>query len=139
MVEVKPERERSAAVAAYKAVLKRVVDTRPSGTRHRLAIALGKNRSFISQIANPVYAVPIPMQHIETIFEVCHFTSSEKREFLAAYGEAHPRRLDLVRKPAGTRKLTLTLPDFGDARRNRLLDEAIAEIARRFGRFAEDE
>jgi hypothetical protein len=139
MAAVKPERERSAAVAAYKTVLKRVMDTRPSGTRHRLAIALGKNRSFISQIANPVYAVPIPMLHLETIFEICHFTAGEKREFLAAYVEAHPRRLDLVRKPAGTRKLTLTLPDFGDPRRNRMLDEAIAEVARRLGRFAEDE
>ena len=139
MAALKPERERSAAVAAYKAVLKRVVDTRPSGTRHRLAIALGKNRSFISQIANPVYAVPIPMQHLETIFELCHFTAGEKREFLAAYAEAHPRRLDLVRKPAGTRKLVLTLPDLGDSRRNRLLDEAIVEVARRLGRFVEEE
>jgi hypothetical protein len=136
---VKPERERSAAVTAYKTVLKRVVDTRPSGTRHRLAIALGKNRSFISQIANPVYAVPIPIQHLETIFEVCHFTVAERREFLAAYGEAHPRRLDLVRKPAGTRSLTLTLPDLGDSRRNHQLDEAITEVARRLGRFAENE
>jgi hypothetical protein len=138
MAGVKPEREKTAAVAAYKAVLKRVVDTRPSGTRHRLAIALGKNRSFISQIANPVYAVPIPMQHLETIFEVCHFTPTEKRDFLAAYVEAHPRRLDLARAPAATRKLTLTLPDLRDARRNRMLDEAIAEVARRLGRFAED-
>ena len=139
MAVTKPERERSAAVTAYKGVLKRVVDTRPSGTRHRLAIALGKNRSFISQIANPVYAVPIPMQHLETIFEVCHFTAAEKREFLAAYGDAHPRRLDLVRKPAGTRTLTLTLPDLGDVRRNRMLDEAVAEVARRLGRLAQPE
>jgi hypothetical protein len=139
VAEVKPERERADAVAAYKSVLKRVLDTRPSGTRHRLAIALGKNRSFISQIANPVYAVPIPMPHLETIFEVCHFTAGEKREFLAAYVDAHPRRLDLVRKPAATRKLTLALPDLGDARRNRLLDEALAEIARRLARFAEED
>jgi hypothetical protein len=137
--EAKPERERTDAVAAYKAVLKRVVDTRPSGTRHRLAIALGKNRSFISQIANPVYAVPIPVQHLETIFEICHFTAAERREFLAAYVEAHPRRLDVVRKPTGTRKLTLTLPDLGDARRNRRLDEAVTEFARRLIRFAEDD
>ena len=130
--------ERSAAVAAYKSVLKRVVDTRPSGTRHRLAIALGKNRSFISQIANPVYAVPIPTQHLETIFEVCHFTFAEKREFLAAYVGAHPGRVELVRKPAGTRRISMTLPDLGDARRNRMLDEAIAEVARRLGRFAEE-
>ena len=139
MAELKPERERADSVGAYKGVLKRVLDTRPSGTRHRLAIALGKNRSFISQIANPVYAVPIPVQHLETIFEICHFTAADRREFLATYAEAHPRRLDLVRKAAGTRKLTLTVPDLGDARRNRLLDETIAEIARRLARFSDDQ
>jgi hypothetical protein len=139
MAELKPERERADSVGAYKGVLKRVLDTRPSGTRHRLAIALGKNRSFISQIANPVYAVPIPVQHLETIFEICHFTAADRREFLAAYAEAHPRRLDVARKAAGTRKLTLTVPDLGDARRNRLLDETIAELARRLARFSDDQ
>ena len=139
MAEMKPERERADVVGAYKGVLKRVLDTRPSGTRHRLAIALGKNRSFISQIANPVYAVPIPVQHLETIFEICHFTAADRREFLAAYAQAHPRRLDVVRKHAGTRKLTLTVPDFADARRNRLLDETIAELARRLARFSDEE
>ena len=139
MAELKPERERADSVGAYKGVLKRVLDTRPSGTRHRLAIALGKNRSFISQIANPVYAVPIPVQHLETIFEICHFTAADRREFLATYAEAHPRRLDVVRKAAGTRKLTLTVPDLGDARRNRVLDETIAEIARRLARFSDEE
>ena len=138
MAEMKPERERADTVGAYKAVLKRVLDTRPSGTRHRLAIALGKNRSFISQIANPVYAVPIPLQHLETIFEICHFTAVDRREFLAAYTEAHPRRLDGVTKPAGTRKLTLSVPDLGDARRNRLLDETLAEFARRLARFSDE-
>ena len=139
MANIKPERVRADAVGAYKAVLRRVLDTRPSGTRHRLAIALGKNRSFISQIANPVYAVPIPLQHLETIFEICHFTAADRREFLAAYTEAHPRRLGGVTKPPGTRKLTLTVPDLGDARRNRLLDETIAEIARRLARFRDEE
>jgi hypothetical protein len=139
MADVKPERERADSVGAYKDVLKRVLDTRPSGTRHRLAIALGKNRSFISQIANPVYAVPIPVQHLETIFEICHFTATDRREFLLAYADAHPRRLDVVRKPAATRKVTLTVPDFGDARRNRRLDDTIAEIARRMARFSEEE
>ena len=139
MADVKPARDRTDTVGTYKAVLRRVLDTRPSGTRHRLAIALGKNRSFISQIANPVYAVPIPVQHLETIFEICHFTAADRREFLAAYAEAHPRRLDLVKKPAGTRKLTLTVPDLGDARRNRLLDETIAEIARGMARLSDEE
>ena len=127
------------AVAEYKAILKRVLDNRPSGTRQRLANALGKNRSFISQIANPVYAVPIPVQHLETIFEICHFTATDRRDFLAAYAQAHPRRHELVRKAAGTRKLTLTLPDLGNARRNRLLDETIADIARRLARLTEED
>ena len=138
MTDEKPKRDNASAVAAYKGVLKRVVDNRPSGTRHRLALALGKNRSFISQITNPVYAVPIPVQHLDAIFAVCHFTPAERGEFLAAYLAAHPRRLDLVRRPAGNRTLTVTLPDLGDARRNRLLDEAILETARRLARLAEE-
>ena len=139
MAPIAPARPRADAVAAYKSVLKRVIDTRPSGTRHRLAIALGKNRSFISQIANPVYAVPIPAQHLETIFEVCHFTMADRRGFLAAYAEAHPRRHEQGAKTAGTRMITLTLPDLGSARRNRLLDEAIAEIARRLARITDED
>ncbi len=139
MAVTAPERPCTDAVAAYKTVLKRILDTRPSGTRHRLAIALGKNRSFISQIANPVYAVPIPVQHLETIFDICHFTAADRRDFLAAYAQAHPRRHDLVRKAAGTRKLTLTLPDLGNARRNRLLDETITDIARRLARLTDED
>ncbi len=38
-------------IAAYKAILRDVLDRRPSGMRQRLAEALGKNRSFITQIA----------------------------------------------------------------------------------------
>jgi hypothetical protein len=138
MAEMKSESGRADAVNAYKAVLKRILDTRPSGTRHRLAIALGKNRSFISQIANPVYAVPIPRQHLDTIFEICHFTPADRREFLGAYGQAHPRSVTSARKPAGTRKVTLTVPDFGDAKRNRLLEETLAEMARRLAHFGDE-
>ena len=52
--------------------------------------------------------------------------------------EAHPRRHELVRKSAGTRKLTLTLPDLGNAQRNRALDETVIEIARRLAHFIEE-
>jgi hypothetical protein len=134
---VRKQPERATAVAAYKGVLKRVVDNRPSGTRHRLAMALGKNRSFISQITSPAYSVPIPAEHLDTIFEVCHFTHGEKADFLAAYARAHPVRLLRVSK-AGTRTLTLTVPDLGDDQRNRMLDEAIADVARRLARLAEE-
>jgi hypothetical protein len=137
--QVRPGKAREAAVAAYKTVLKRVVDNRPSGTRHRLALALGKNRSFISQITGPAYSVPIPARHVETIFEVCHFTPADRSEFLAAYTAAHTGRVGVLRRTAGSRTLTLTLPDLGDERRNRLLDEAIVEIAHRLAGLAGEE
>src|SRR4051795_11652428 len=106
-------------VAEYKAILKRVLDDRPSGTRQRLAKALGKNRSFISQIANPAYPVPIPVQHLETLIEVCHFSQEERRGFLAAYTRAHPQRLALVTTARRTRTISIVVPDFGEKRRNR--------------------
>jgi hypothetical protein len=137
MAPVKKQPDRASAVAAYKTVLKRVVDNRPSGTRHRLSMALGKNRSFISQIASPVYSVPIPAEHLDTIFEVCHFTQGEKGEFLAAYARAHPLRL-VRKRSSGSRTLTVAVPDLGDAQRNRLLDETIVEVARRLSRLAEE-
>ena len=102
------------AVARYKAILQRVIDNRPSGTRQRLAGALGKNRSFVSQITNPAYATPIPARHIETIFEICHFSPGRPPRL--------PRRL--CRRPSaphpagqghrGVRPHTIYLPDLGD-------------------------
>src|SRR5207248_7709395 len=61
-------------VADYKVILRRVLDNRPSGTRLKLAAALGKNRSFVTQITNPAYLVPIPAKHVAIIFEVCHLS-----------------------------------------------------------------
>jgi hypothetical protein len=130
--------QRSSAVAAYKSVLKRVFDNRPSGTRHRLAHALATNRSFISQITNSAYTTPIPAQHLETLFEVCHFTADERREFLEHYGRAHPRRLAVLKPRGKQRRITIEVPDLGDVRRNRLLDETIADVARRVARLIEE-
>ena len=122
------------AVARYKAVLRRVLDNRPSGTRQRLSHALGKNRSFISQISNPIYPVPIPAQHLETIFAVCHFAPGERREFLDAYAEAHKSPMRVVAARHAARTVTLTLPDLGSEERNRLLDELLADLIRSMAR-----
>ena len=65
-----------ARVAEYKAILKAVLESRPSGMRQRLAEAIGKNRSFVSQISNPAYQVPIPARHVALIFEICHFSAA---------------------------------------------------------------
>jgi hypothetical protein len=124
--------------AEYKAILKRVLDNRPSGTRQRLARALGKNRSFISQIANPAYPVPIPVQHLETMFELCHFSQDDRRDFLAAYRRAHPRRFALVHAVPRTRIVSLAVPDLGDAKRNRAVDAMIADFVRRLRKFVDD-
>jgi hypothetical protein len=117
-------------VAAYKLVLKRVLDNRPSGMRHRLAKALGKNRSFISQMANPAYPTPAPARHLEIIFELCHFSKAERAEFLAAYLRAHPRRLHLVLPARRTRIITLIVPDLQDVGRNAIVDRMVADLAR---------
>jgi hypothetical protein len=125
-----------ATVADYKAILQAVCDNRPSGTRGRLAVALGTNRSFVSQLVNPVYAMPIPAQHLETIFEVCHFSPAERTAFLAAYDRAHPGRRENGEPAAGIRVISLTVPDLGSARRNQAVDAMIAEYVRHLVRLA---
>jgi hypothetical protein len=118
----------SEAVAEYKRILQRVLENRPSGTRQRLAAALEKNRSFISQITNPSYAVPIPAIHLDTIFEICHFPPEEKKHFLEAYQRAHARRLKLVKDTRRLRSHTIYLPDLGDATRNAELEKLVAKF-----------
>jgi len=125
-------------VAAYKKVLQQVLDSRPSGMRQRLAQALGKNRSFISQISNAVYPTPIPAQHVESIFEICHFSPREKEQFLAAYRNAHHRRLDLLKGHHRARRVTLSIPDLGDEQRNRQLETIIMEFAEKIARVLQD-
>src|SRR5271165_1860508 len=124
----------NATVADYKRLLQLVCDNRPSGTRGRLALALGTNRSFVSQLVNPVYPMPVPAQHLETIFEVCHFSPTEREAFLAAYDQAHPGRRDSGEAPAATRSISLTVPNLGNARRNQAVDAMMAECARQLAR-----
>ena len=127
------------AVAEYKRVFKEVLDNRPSGMRLRLAHAMGKNRSFVSQISNPAYPVPIPVQHLKTIFEVCHFPPPTKAAFLHAYARAHPRRAGQFDEIPSARTIMLHLPDLGDAKRNGQLDALMHEFARRLVAILQDE
>jgi hypothetical protein len=120
----------SSPLEIYKDILRTVIDNRPSGTRQRLAEAIGKNRSFISQIINPSYATPIPVQHLETIFHICHFAPHERDAFLVAYRAAHPGRIEVVETARPTRRLVVELPDFGDVDRNAKADHIITGVAR---------
>jgi hypothetical protein len=126
-----PESGPDDLVRNYKLVLSRVLETRPSGTRQRLADALGKHRSFITQMTSPTYATPIPQRHLATLFSVCHFSTAERDAFLAAYTAAHRGRLDIGNAGRRVRHLSLTLPDLGDDKTNRAFDKAIAEFVQR--------
>jgi hypothetical protein len=119
-------------VAEYKRILKAALDVRPSGFRRKLAAAIGRNPSFVTQITNPSYPVPIPVTHVDTIVEVCRLSDEERGAFLAAYAKAHPRRTrPLVTTPKSrTRSLVIDVPDFGSARANARFDAALAEFVR---------
>jgi hypothetical protein len=124
-------------VADYKLMLRRVLDNRPSGTRLKLAAALGKNRSFVSQITNPAYPVPIPAKHVAIIFEVCHLSGTERAAFIEAYGRAHPGRLRAPHRDTRTRTILVTVPELGDDKKDRALEQLILDFAARLARYAE--
>ncbi len=127
------------AVAEYKRIFKDVLDSRPSGMRIRLAHAMGKNRSFVSQISNPAYPVPVPVQHLNTIFEVCHFSPLAKAAFLRAYARAHPRRVGRLSETPRERTITLHLPDLGSSKRNAQIEALMQEFARKLIAILQDE
>ena len=127
------------AVAEYKRIFKEVLDSRPSGMRIRLAHAMGKNRSFVSQISNPAYPVPVPAQHLNTIFEVCHFSPQAKASFLRAYARAHPRRVGRLSETPRERTITLHLPDLGSSKRNAQIEALMQEFARKLIAILQDE
>jgi hypothetical protein len=125
-------------IAAYKRILQDVLNRRPSGMRQRLAEALGKNRSFITQISNPGYQTPIPLQHLHRIVEICHFAPQEREQFLHAYHQAHPRRLLMLQEREKSRRVTIMLPDLGSDRKNRRLDALVSEFADKIAGLLEE-
>ncbi|MBC8035779.1 MAG: hypothetical protein H7X89_00975 [Rhizobiales bacterium] len=140
MAQANPKSEPAGqeAVAAYKRILATVIDRRPSGTRQRLAAALAKNRSFISQITNPLYSTPIPVNHLEVIFEICHFSADERSQFNDAYIRAHPKRHGLRHDAHRLKAHTIYLPDMGADGRNALLHNFVSDFVRQLARLLED-
>jgi hypothetical protein len=123
------------AVATYKRILATVIDRRPSGTRQRLATALAKNRSFISQLTNPAYSTPIPFNHLEVIFDICHFSPAERTQFNEAYTLAHPKRVGLQQYPQRLKAHTIYLPDLGAEARNTALHTLVTDFVRQMARL----
>jgi hypothetical protein len=125
---------RDELVAAYKRLLQEYIDRRPSGLRLKIAKAIGKHRSFVSQITNPIYPIPVPARHLETIFRICHLAPEEKQAFLAAYEAAHPNhpRAEprLPRKSREKRIVEIELPILDDPEIEREMDELLRQVAR---------
>lgn len=125
---------RDALVAAYKQLLQEIIDRRPSGTKQRIAAALGKHKSFVSQIVNPAYSMPLPAKHLPTVMAICHFSPEEREAFLAAYARAHPQRRaprTPRAKPNSPHTLHIAVPAFDDPELQREVEEAIRQTAAR--------
>jgi len=131
---------REELVAAYKRLLQEYIDRRPSGLRLKIAKAIGKHRSFVSQITNPVYPIPVPARHLEAIFRICHLAPEERQAFMVAYEAAHPchpregRRAP--RKARERRVIEIDLPVLGDPELEREMEDFLRHMARQLEKLA---
>ena len=127
-------------IAAYKTLLRRFLDRRPSGTRQKLAEAFGTHKSFISQITNPADPTPIPNRHLEAIIDVCHLSPAEQDRFLGAYREAHPDQRDRGREaiPLHYRSLHIQIPVLRDPDKQEALEAIIRDTVRRICALVDD-
>jgi hypothetical protein len=123
-------------IAAYKTILRGYIDRRPAGMRARIAGAIGKHKSFVSQLTNPIYPMPIPARHLIPILEICHFSAEERKTFLKAYAVAHPasapRALpDADRVLARRKVISLEIPLLRDPRKQRALETLVRQFVER--------
>lgn len=137
-VPTKPSASPDQAIVAYKEILRDVLNQRPSGTRQRLADALGKNRSFITQMTSPSYPTPIPHRHLATVLSICHFTPEGREAFMAAYRLAHPKRFVVGDPSHKTRHLNLLVPNLGDDKLNAAFDKAVIEFIGKMAGFIQE-
>ncbi len=129
--------DRVVLVAAYKTYLRDCIDRRPSGLRQRLAAALDKHKSFISQITSPGYTVPIPSGDVTTILEVCHLSPEERRRFLALYRRAHPKQAPSAGAGPAPHRIHIDLPAFADLATAIEVETLIRDFAARVTRLAQ--
>ncbi len=116
-------------VAAYKELLRAYLEKRPSGLRKRISDAIGTNRSFVSQITNPKYSVPIPSHYVHKLIAICHLSPAERDEFLAAYLAAHPGQAELLDNSAMIDSITIDLSAVKDEGQRYLIKQALKGTA----------
>ena len=83
--------------------------------------------------------MPLPARHVETIFEICHFSPEERRAFLKAYERAHPKSEPMPENGGSARRKTISLegPNLGDPRKQRALESLLREFAERIAALLE--
>lgn len=122
-----------AAVARYKEYLSGIVDLRPSGMRQMIAVALDKNRSFVTQMISADYPMGIPARHVPVIIEVCRFSDHERERFLKLYVAAHPDRTEEVREhhhPSNElRTIRINVPAVEDVALAAEIEIAVQKVA----------
>lgn len=134
IVEPAADRLKEDLVAEYKGILQRLINLRPSGTRMKIAQALNKNKSFVSQITNPSYSTPVPAKHLSAILDICRFSFKERETFLKAYTAAHPnyhyRVETTVKTPVKHHQLIIEMPMLKDQAEQRKIEDMIRSFAR---------
>lgn len=118
-------------IAAYKELLRGYLEKRPSGLRKRISDAIGTNRSFVSQITNPKYSVPIPSHYVHKLIAVCHLSPPERTAFIAAYLEAHPGQAELLERPdlIEQQSVTIDLSAIRDESQRELIKQTLRYTA----------
>ena len=134
IMEPASDQSKEELVAQYKRILQRYINQRPSGARMKIAAELNKNKSFVTQITNPSYSIPVPARHLDVIFDICHFTVKERETFLKAYTAAHPNYQYRVVTPAslpdlGWRTLSIEVPVLEDSAKQQQIESMIKDYA----------
>lgn len=130
-IQMGEARDSEDLIRAYKEILRSFLETRPSGFRKKISDAIGTNRSFVSQITNPNYRVPIPSHYVHTIMEVCHLSPIERTDFLSAYLAAHPGQAELInnRELSGKDSFSIDLSSVNDTHERDLIKQALKQLA----------
>ena len=126
------------AIRVYKSILSAVIDQRPSGTRQRLADALGKHRSFVTQITSPAYADADPGASIfrRSSPSATSAQPERRRSSWPPIARAHPGKAPADLGTRRTRHISFSVPDLGDDKQNAALDKAINEFIHRITSIA---
>ena len=141
IMEPASDQSKEELVARYKRILQGYINQRPSGVRIKIAEELNKNKSFVTQITNPSYSIPVPARHLNVIFDICHFTIKERETFLKAYTAAHPNyQYRVVQQPAsiqnqGRRTLSIEVPVLEDSAKQRQIESMIKDYAHQLFRL----